>query len=225
MGILLAFLPFFVFIVVEWSLGVTAGLVAATITSAAFLVRDVIIRKRAMKVLEFGTIILFGVLAAYTLFAQTKWSIPAVRLCVDSGFLMVVLVSIGVRQPITLQYARENAPRESWGSPRFVRTNYIITAAWAGAFALMVVTDLLILFVPSLPTFVAIVVTVLAIWGAAQFTSWYPERELVKHSRLAPRRVIALRTVHSWSEPFVSAWTSPRPLNRSRRKRNRFGRN
>jgi hypothetical protein len=48
-----------------------------------------------MKVLEFGTIILFGVLAAYTLFAQTKWSISAVRLCVDSGFLMVVLVSIG----------------------------------------------------------------------------------------------------------------------------------
>jgi hypothetical protein len=60
---------------------------------------------------------------------------------------------------------------------------YIITAVWTGAFALMVVTDLLILFVPSLPTFVAILVTVLAIWGGAQFTSWYPERELVRRSR------------------------------------------
>jgi hypothetical protein len=183
MGILLAFLPFFVFFVVERSLGVTTGLVAATITSAALLVRDVIIRKRTMKVLEIGTIILFGSLAAYTLFAQTKWSIPAVRLCVDFGLLIVVLVSIAVRQPFTLQYARENAPRESWDSPLFMRINFIITAVWAGAFALMVVADLLMLFVPGVPTFVSIVVTVLAISGAAQFTSWYPERELVKHSR------------------------------------------
>jgi hypothetical protein len=48
------------------------------------------------------------------------------------------------------------------------------------AFALMVATDLMMLLVPSLPTFVAIAVTIAALWGAARFTSWYPKRKRAK---------------------------------------------
>jgi len=125
-------------------------------------------------VLEVGTALLFGGLAAYTLIVHAAWSIPAVRLCADAGLLLVVLVSIAVRQPFTLQYAREQVSRELWNTPVFVRTNYIITAVWAAAFALMVAADLMMLYVPSLPTFVAIVVTILAILGAARFTSRQP---------------------------------------------------
>jgi hypothetical protein len=33
-----------------------------------------------------------------------------------------------------------------------------------------------ILEIGTLPTKIAIIVTVLAIWGAVRFTSWYPER-------------------------------------------------
>jgi hypothetical protein len=180
MGILLAFAPFFVFIVVERLLGVTAGLAAATATSAGLLVRDALSRKKTIKVLEIGTLLLFGGLTAYTVMVKTAWSIPAVRLWVDAGLLVIVLVSLAVRQPFTLQYAREQVSRELWDTPEFVRTNYIITAVWAGAFALMVAADLMMLFVPALPTFVAILVTVAALWGAARFTSWYPERARAK---------------------------------------------
>ena len=187
MGILLAFAPFLVFVIVERLVGVPAGLVGATITAAGLLARDAISRNKTTKVLEVGTVLLFGGLAAYTLILDTVWSIPAVRLCVDAGLLLVVLVSIAVRQPFTLQYAREKVPRELWKTPGFVRTNYILTAVWAAAFALMVAVDLTMLYVPSLPTFVAIIVTILAIWGAARFTSWYPKRELAKHARQPTR--------------------------------------
>jgi hypothetical protein len=183
MGILLAFAPFLVFVVVERLVGVTAGLASATITSAGLLVRDAVGRNKTLKVLEIGTVLLFGGLAAYTLMVHATWSIPAVRLCVDAGLLLVVLVSIAVRQPFTLQYAREKVSREFWNTPVFVRTNYIITAVWAAAFALMVAADLMMLYVPTLPTFVGIAVTILAIWSAARFTSWYPKRELVRHAR------------------------------------------
>lgn len=177
MGILLAFAPFFVFLVVGRFLGIAAGLVGATITSAGLLVRNAVGRNKTMKVLEVGTVLLFGGLAAYTFIVHAAWSVPALRLCVDAGLLLVVLVSIAVRQPFTLQYAREQVSRELWNTPEFVRANYLITAVWAAAFALMVAADLMMLYVPSLPTFVAIIVTVLAIWGAAHFTSWYPKRE------------------------------------------------
>ncbi len=186
MGILLAFAPFFVFAVVERLLGITAGLIGATITSAGLLVREAVGRSKTIKVLEVGTVLLFGGLAAYTLIMHASWSIPAVRLCVDAGLLLLVLVSIAIRQPFTLQYAREQVSRELWNTTAFVRTNYIITAVWGAAFALMVVADLMMLYVPSLPTFVAIVVTILAIWGAARFTSWYPKREVEKHARQSP---------------------------------------
>jgi hypothetical protein len=180
MGILVAFAPFLVFIVVERLVGVRAGLAAATVTSAGLLVREALGRKKTIKVLEVGTLLLFGGLTAFTLTVKTAWSIPAVRLCVDAGLLVIVLISLAVRQPFTLQYAREQVSRELWNRPEFVRTNYIITAVWAAAFALMVAADLVMVFLPTLPTFLPIVVTIAALWGAARFTSWYPERVRAK---------------------------------------------
>jgi hypothetical protein len=146
------------------------------------LVYDVLIKKKSAKILEIGTTILFAGLAVYALLAGAAWSIPAVRLRVDGGLLAVVLVSMMVRRPFTLQYAREQVAREAWETPEFVRTNYIITAVWGAAFAVMVAVDLVMLYVPALSGKIAIVVTVLAIWGAVRFTSWYPEREQKKLS-------------------------------------------
>ncbi len=81
-----------------------------------------------------------------------------------------------MRQPFTLQYARETAPRELWEQPDFIRTNYVITTVWAAAFALMAAVDLAWVVTPNLPPQVVILVTVLAIAGAVKFTGWYPDR-------------------------------------------------
>jgi hypothetical protein len=105
------------------------------------------------------------------------WSIFAVRLWVDAGLLVIVLVSLVLRRPFTLQYAREKVSRELWVSREFVRTNYILTAVWACAFVVMVAADLAMMYVPSLPRWVSIAATVVAIYGAYRFTAWYPERE------------------------------------------------
>jgi hypothetical protein len=177
MGILLAFVPFILFVIVERLFGPTAGLVTATVTSCALLVRDWITRGKTVKVLEIGTALLFGGLAAYTLATGAAWSIVGVRLRVDTGLLLVVLVSIAIRRPFTLQYAREQTPRAVWDTPGFVHTNYVITAAWAAAFAIMVGADLVLLYMPSLPVQIGIGATIVAIWGAIRFTSWYADRE------------------------------------------------
>jgi hypothetical protein len=176
MGILLAFMPFFIYVIVERFVGIPVALIAATLTSAVLLLRDAVRRKRTPKILEIGTFLLFAGLAAYAHFAGAVWSIPAVRLRVDSGLLIIVLVSIAVRQPFTLQYARETISPDLWTTPEFIRTNYIITVVWAAAFAIMVAADLAMLYVPALPTRLAIIVTILPVYGAFRFTSWYPKR-------------------------------------------------
>jgi hypothetical protein len=176
MGILIAFAPFIVFAAVDRLIGSTEGLIAGALVSAALLVRDWMTPGRSPKVLEIGTFILFGMLALYAVVFNPAWSIIAVRLCVDSGLLLVVLFSLAIRRPFTLQYAREQVAPDLWNSPVFVRTNYVITAAWALAFVVMVIAELVLLYVPEVPPRFGIIATILALVGAIKFTGWYPDR-------------------------------------------------
>lgn len=182
MGILLAFLPFIVFALIDRIVGATAGLIAAALVSAALLVRDWITPGRAPKILEIGTLLLFSGLALYTLMLEPAWSVIGVRLCVDVGLLAIVLATMAIGRPFTLQYAREQVAPELWRSPRFIRTNYVITAAWALAFAVMVIAELALLYVPGLPPRVGVIAIVLALVGAVKFTGWYPEYENKSHA-------------------------------------------
>ncbi len=177
MTLLLAFAPFIAFVIVERLAGTVPGLLAGTGVSALLILRDFLTPGRSSKILEIGTLILFGGLAGFALAAGANWPIVGVRLRVDVGLLAIVLASLALRQPFTLQYAREQVPREVWDSPQFLRVNTVITAAWAAAFAAMVAADLVMLYVPAVPVRFGIIATVLAIAAAAKFSAWYPERQ------------------------------------------------
>jgi hypothetical protein len=176
MGILLAFAPFIVFAILDRLIGANVGLLAAAVTSAIFIVRDVITPGRSAKLLEIGTFVLFAGLALYAWAGHAQWSLYGARVWVDSGLLLIVLLTMLIGRPFTLQYAREQINSALWSSPTFVRTNYVLTAAWAVAFLVLVLADLLLLKMPSVPKAVGIVIIVAALYGAFKFTSWYPER-------------------------------------------------
>ena len=172
---LLAFAPFIAFAVIDRLVDPMEGMFAGLAVSAALLIRDWS-QRRGPKVLEIGTAALFAALGCYAWLADPAWSLWGVRLVVDSGLLLIVLASIAIRQPFTLQYARERVPGEAQASGEFVRTNYVITAVWALAFAVMVAADLLLTYMPDLPSRFGILPTVLALVCAFKFTAYYPER-------------------------------------------------
>ncbi|MDB5413729.1 MAG: conserved rane protein of unknown function [Rubritepida sp.] len=176
MGIMLAFAPFIVFAIVDRLVGSTEGLVAGAVVSAALLLRDWLTPGRSPKVLEIGTVLLFGGLALYALLGGANWSIVGVRLRVDAGLLAIVLLSMAIGRPFTMQYAREEVAPEFWDSPEFRRTNYVITGIWALAFAVLVAADLVLLYMPEIPPRASIIATILALVGAVKFTGWYPGR-------------------------------------------------
>jgi hypothetical protein len=180
MGILLAFAPFGMFAAVNTLIGGTAALVAGTVASAALLIRDLMIVRRTPRVLEIGTTILFGGLALYAVIADPGWSVFSVRLRVDIGLLLIVVVSLAIRRPFTLQYTREHVPPERWGNPVFIRANYVITSVWALAFGVLVGADLAIVYVPGLPPAFGVAATVLALVVAVKFPGWYRERMQAK---------------------------------------------
>lgn len=186
MDILLGFAPFLVYAIVQRLASPPTALWSAAATSAALLAHSAIVRHRAVKILEAGTLLLFGGLGAYAFLFGTHWSIPAIRVRVDIGLLLIVLISIAVRRPFTLQYAREQVPPELWKSPLFLRTNYIITAIWAAAFVVMLAADLAMLYFPDLSLAWSILATIVAFVGAVSFTSRYPQRVRARAARTPP---------------------------------------
>ena len=175
MGILLAFAPFIAFALVERALGSFPGLLAGALVSVVLLARELAAR-RMPKIIEIGSALLFGSLALYAGLTGTEFSVMAGRLVVDGGLLLVMLVSLAIGVPFTLQYAREQVPSEFWDAPAFRRTNVVVTSVWALAMAVVTAADALLLLRPDLPRQIGVLAIVAAFVGAVKFTGWYPER-------------------------------------------------
>ena len=174
MSILLSLSPFAVFFVLMRLRSPMAGLVGALVASlllCAFMRR----RGEAVKILEVGSLALFGLLCAYTWLGAPTWSVATVRLAVDAGLLVIVLVSLAIGQPFTLQYARERVPEHIWAMPVFFTTNVIISGIWAGAFTVLVAADAAAEWLPAVPLWIDIVAYVAAFVGAVWFSNWYPD--------------------------------------------------
>ena len=186
MGALLGFLPFIVFALVERSLGVVPGLAGAALVSVALLLRDRLRGQRELNILEAGSALLFGALTAWALLAGTDgWSVWRVRLWVDGGLTLVVLLGMALRRPFTLPYARRQVSAQAAASPAFLRTNQVISGVWALAFAVLSGVDLLMLLRPQMPLQVGVGLTLAALAGAAWFTRWYPARVRARAAVLA----------------------------------------
>jgi len=174
MGILLAFAPFIIFAIVDRFIGPTQGLCAAALASFLLVLRDWLTTGRHFKILELGTFLLFLILSLYALLERPDWSVVAVRLFVDSGLLLIVVMSIFIGRPFSMQYAQEEVSPDHWNKPEFKRANYVISGVWALAFAVMVIAELLLLFYPTVSHRIGIIAIVGALVGAVKFTRWYP---------------------------------------------------
>jgi hypothetical protein len=172
---LLAFAPFIVFAVLNHFANPTAALVVAALTSLVLIGRELMLGHSA-KILEVGSCILFSALAVYAFISNANWPVVGVKLAVDIGLLLIVLISSITGRPFTIQYARESVPRELWTSPQFLRTNQVITLVWVAAFSAIVVADLILLYAPEVPHKVSILLTIGALYGAFKFTMAYPGR-------------------------------------------------
>jgi hypothetical protein len=169
MSILFSMTPFIVFFVLMRVVSPLAGLAAAFAVSVLLGFRQWR-RGESMKVLEVGSLALFGLLLLYTLVAAPEWTVAKVRLAVDGGLLIIVLVSLAIGMPFTLQYARESVPKEFWTAPLFMTTNRRITAAWAAAFAVMTAADAAAHYIEAIPLWIDIAATIAAFAGAVWFT-------------------------------------------------------
>ena len=175
MNFVLGFAPFIAFFVLMRTVSVQVGVWTAAAFALLTAVRD-LTRQRPLKVLEVGSVLLFGATALLTSFTHIDWTVGKVRLLVDGGLLMIVLVSLAIGRPFTLPYARERVSAEYWNSPLFLSINRAITWVWAAAFAVMSAADAAAVYVPQIPLWIDIAATLAALGTAITFTLRYPEQ-------------------------------------------------
>jgi hypothetical protein len=129
---------------------------------------------RVLKTLDAGNTALFGVLALYKGFIQPGLSPETVMLAVEGGLLAIMIASLVLHEPFTLQYAREQVAPEQWGSATFLRTNYVVTAVWMAALAVMTAADAAATLGPAISSTGAAVVGLVALAAALTFSLRYP---------------------------------------------------
>jgi hypothetical protein len=87
--------------------------------------------------LEAFTVGYFGLLALVALAAPNsviEWLHLWAGELSNIALAAFALVTLAIRRPFTLAYAKDTTPPEYWDTPLFRRINYVISAAWAGAF-------------------------------------------------------------------------------------------
>ena len=139
LAMMLGFVPAATFTLlasVSQDLALWAGLSAAFVVS----IRD-FAQEPVLRLLDMGSLVLFGATALYAGFIHPAITPQLTRFVVDTGFFALALVSILLRNPLTLQYAREQVANDVWKSRLFLLTNYGLTALWMLCFAVMAAAD------------------------------------------------------------------------------------
>jgi len=122
MTIFLILAPFGSFALLMLVTSAPVSLFASAAICLAVIAYD-LVRGRSIKILGAGSVVLFGALGCYLILVDPSLSSSAVRLIVDAGVFAIALLSIVLRFPFTLQYAREMVDPETAKLPGILSTN------------------------------------------------------------------------------------------------------
>ena len=137
MMIFLILLPFGVFSLLMLLTSADVGLFAAAAICLAVIAYRPHSRPLSSRCSAPAPWCCFSRLGFYLTLVDAGLSASAIKLTVDAGVLAIALVSLAIRHPFTLQYAREVVDAETAVLPGFIKANYIITWAWAACMLLM----------------------------------------------------------------------------------------
>jgi hypothetical protein len=139
------------------------------------------IRGGQPKLLEYSDVVYFSLLVIVVAFADAgvhdwleRWGGEVANI----ALVAIALGSIVVRRPFTLSYAKEDTPPEVWGTPEFMRVNYLIAWVWVVAFAIEAISGFVgdaVLHDPN-NLWTGWIIQTFPLIVAAQFTIWYPNR-------------------------------------------------
>lgn len=182
MTIFLILAPYGAFAILMMTTSAAVSLFATSAICLTVIAIDYFVRGRSIKILAAGSVVTFAAVGSYVTLIDSGLSVSAVKFSVDAGVLLVILGSIAVRRPFTLQYALEEVDAETAKFDGFMRANYIITWVWAASMLAMMLGNVTLIYIPGLPIWLSLLVAFAARNSAVYFTRWYPEYRKAKYA-------------------------------------------
>jgi hypothetical protein len=96
-----------------------------------------LVQRRPLMVLEVGNTVAFVALGVLGLVGGDAFVVRWIQPLGNAALLAIMVVSVLIKKPFTLQYARASTPPEVWDSPGFLYVNNLITYVWIAAMAVM----------------------------------------------------------------------------------------
>jgi hypothetical protein len=169
--LVLSFAPWIAFMVIaqgsffRLELGLVVALVVSVGMGLARLHRGVILWV-GLTFFSYATL-------AVLVFAN-MWTVRHMGVLANGALAAGAWLTIALGKPFSLDYAREHTDPALWNDPAFVRSNVIITAAWAATFSVNAGMAWAKMEQIALPDWGYEVLSYLFLLGTAAFTTWYP---------------------------------------------------
>ena len=173
--LLLAFAPWLSFLIIargslfNLKLGLVVALVLSVVMGVARLHRGVIL---------WASLLFFIYATLAVAVFNDMWTARHMGILANGMLAASTWLTVALKRPFTLDYAREHVDPSLWNDPLFIRTNVIITSVWGLVFTVNAVLawGKMEHIVLSELGYELLSYTLLI--AAAVFTSWYP-----KHAR------------------------------------------
>jgi len=169
--LLLVFLPWLSFLIIarDSLFRLKLGLVVALVLSVAMGIT----RLHRGVILWAGLLFFAYSTVAVTLF-NNMWTAQHMGIMANGVLATSTWLTIVLKKPFSLDYAREHTDPSLWDSQLFIRTNVVITSAWGLIFTVNTVLawGKMKHFILSELGYEVITYTLLI--GTVGFTSWYP---------------------------------------------------
>lgn len=169
--LLLTFAPWLSFLIIaqgslfRLKLGLVIALVLSLIMGITKLHRGII--------LWAGLIFFISSTVAVAVF-NNMWTVIHMGILANGVLAVSSWITIALKKPFTLDYAREHTDPSLWENPIFIKTNVTITSIWAFAFTVNSVLAWGKMEHFVLPEWGYEIISYTILCGTAAFTSWYP---------------------------------------------------
>ncbi|MFZ0944850.1 MAG: hypothetical protein WB930_14655 [Syntrophobacteraceae bacterium] len=168
---LFAFAPWVSFLVIarnslfRLKLGLVVALVLVVIMGITRLHRGVIL---------WAGLFFFTYATVAVALLNNMWIAQHMGVMANGALAVSTWLTIAIRKPFTLDYAREHTDPSLWDHPLFIRTNFVIASVWGLAFSVSAILawGKIEHFILSELGYEVITYTLLI--GTLAFSTWYP---------------------------------------------------
>jgi len=131
-------------------------------------------------VLEWISFLFFGAATINLYIFKNSWIIQHVSILMSLVFVAVAGISLLIRRPFTLQYAKLQSDQQAWNHPIFYRVNQIMTGVFGIIFLCTALVNIYRYFHPGVLNgwIVWIIAISIKIAFVQNFPKWYTKRNL-----------------------------------------------